>query len=561
MKYGSFGKEQDCPIQKRNEQEGSDIEDFDGLDSEDENDNKENNNSKENKSQFKEIELNPNDPKIKNKFTNSASEDNDSDKNSNDENKNNINIINDNNVTSKGKEDQETGKFNDKDKQINTKKNDDDEDSDSNESNKDSSENELFGDKDEKEVKEVKEEKAKTQKNENKIINKKEDDEFSKEIKKNQEIEKILLESIKNKENATIQKIDMANEIDFKAIPDQIIPTDEFGFIIKNDNNKSNSDIKNGSLRESVRPQSELLLINARMEKWSHMIKHYDEYAKKKYDKLKSRTRKGIPDCFRSHIWQIFAKKEKYYKKDVYNQLNSVELDEDTKIVIIKDLDRTFPALLFFREKYGKGQRELYRVLSNYSKYNKETGYLQGMGFIVAVFLSYMDEESSFFMLDSLMKNYGLEGYYKPNFPDLKKTFYILLNLMKKFIPKVYELFRKEGMMPSMYASEWFICIFSRNLEFNSLVRIFDVFLLEGFKVIYRFALAFLKMKEEKFLAGKDGLASIMQTMNECTENIDVEKVFKIAFGFSLSRDYIEKKGIEYNIVKNNKNDEFIKQL
>ena len=521
MKYGSFGKEQDCPIQKRNEQEGSDIEDFDGLDSEDENDNKENNNSKENKSQFKEIELNPNDPKIKNKFTNSASEENDSDKNSNDENKNNINIINDNNVTSKGKEDQETGKFNDKDKQINTKKNDDDEDSDSNESNKDSSENELFGDKDEKEVKEVKEEKAKTQKNENKIINKKEDDEFSKEIKKNQEIEKILLESIKNKENATIQKIDMANEIDFKAIPDQIIPTDEFGFIIKNDN----------------------------------------KYAKKKYDKLKSRTRKGIPDCFRSHIWQIFAKKEKYYKKDVYNQLNSVELDEDTKIVIIKDLDRTFPALLFFREKYGKGQRELYRVLSNYSKYNKETGYLQGMGFIVAVFLSYMDEESSFFMLDSLMKNYGLEGYYKPNFPDLKKTFYILLNLMKKFIPKVYELFRKEGMMPSMYASEWFICIFSRNLEFNSLVRIFDVFLLEGFKVIYRFALAFLKMKEEKFLGGKDGLASIMQTMNECTENIDVEKVFKIAFGFSLSRNYIEKKGIEYNIVKNNKNDEFIKQL
>ena len=558
MKYGSFGKEQDCPIQKRNEQEGSDIEDFDGLDSEDENDNKENNNSKENKSQFKEIELNPNDPKIKNKFTNSASEENDSDKNSNDENKNNINIINDNNVTSKGKEEQETGKFNDKDKQINTKKNDDDEDSDSNESNKDSSENELFGDKDEKQVKE---EKTKTQKNENKIINKNEDDEFNKEIKKNQEIEKILLESIKNKENATIQKIDMANEIDFKAIPDQIIPTDEFGFIIKNDNNKSNSDIKNGSLRESVRPQSELLLINARMEKWSHMIKHYDEYAKKKYDKLKSRTRKGIPDCFRSHIWQIFAKKEKYYKKDVYNQLNSVELDEDTKIVIIKDLDRTFPALLFFREKYGKGQRELYRVLSNYSKYNKETGYLQGMGFIVAVFLSYMDEESSFFMLDSLMKNYGLEGYYKPNFPDLKKTFYILLNLMKKFIPKVYELFRKEGMMPSMYASEWFICIFSRNLEFNSLVRIFDVFLLEGFKVIYRFALAFLKMKEEKFLAGKDGLASIMQTMNECTENIDVEKVFKIAFGFSLSRDYIEKKGIEYNIVKNNKNDEFIKQL
>ena len=183
------------------------------------------------------------------------------------------------------------------------------------------------------------------------------------------------------------------------------------------------------------------------------------------------------------------------------------------------------------------------------------------MGFIVAVFLSYMDEESSFFMLDSLMKKYGLEGFYKPNFPDLKKTFYILLNLMKKFLPKIYELFKKEGMMPSMYASEWFICVFSRNLEFNTLVRIFDVFLLEGYKVIYRFALAFLKLKEEKFLVGKDGLASIMKTMNECTEDVDVEKVFKIAFGFSLSRKYIDKLGIEYETIKNNQKNEFVSQL
>ena len=136
-----------------------------------------------------------------------------------------------------------------------------------------------------------------------------------------------------------------------------------------------------------------------------------------------------------------------------------------------------------------------------------------------------------------------------------------MLNLIKKFIPKVYELFKKEGMMPSMYASEWFICIFSRNLGFNALVRIFDVFLLEGYKVIYRFALAFLKMKEDKFLQGKDGLASIMQTLNECTEDVDVEKLFKISFGFSISRKYIENLGKEYDTVKDNQKNEFVQQL
>ena len=396
----------------------------------------------------------------------------------------------------------------------------------------------------EEDEKENKDKKIKLRNNKVKISSK-EDDEFNKTISKNKEIESLLLQSIKNKENATSQKIHMAEEINFKSIPDKIIKTDEYGFIVTNNNDNNEQD---------------LLQINARIEKWNYMIEQKD-FGKKNIRKLKSRTRKGVPDCLRSYVWQIFAEKDKYYQKDIFKKLDSIQIKEDLEIVIIKDLDRTFPACQFFKEKYGNGQRKLYKVLSNYSKYNTSTGYVQGMGFIAAVFLTYMDEESSFFMLDSLMKKYGLEGFYQPNFPKLKSTFYILLNLLKKFIPKIYELFKKEGMIPSMYASEWFICLFSRNLEFKTLVRIFDVFLLEGYKVIYRFALAFLKLKEDKFLEGKDGLASIMPTINDCYNIDDIEKLFKVAFGFSLSRNYINKLEKEYESIKDDQENEFVKQL
>ena len=103
--------------------------------------------------------------------------------------------------------------------------------------------------------------------------------------------------------------------------------------------------------------------------------------------------------------------------------------------------------------------------------------------------------------------------------------------------------------------------LFSRNLEFNGLVRIFDVFLLEGYKVIYRFSLAFLKIKEDEFLKGKDGLASIMQTINKSYENIDIENLFKIAFGFSISRKDLDKLGHEYDKIKDDQKNEFVKQL
>ena len=466
MKDGTFGKDKDIPIQKKDEENMSD-DDVD-LDMDDENDDKINNSSNENNKEKKELNTkNKNDEK-----SNSSSEGAiDSDKSSNE------------------------------DKQKITKK----------------------------------------EENKNEII--------IEDKKKN--IEDILLNSIKNKENATSQKIQMAEEINFGAIPDKLINTDEYGFIIEKKSEEN--ELKNN--------KEELLKINARMEKWNYMIQNYEEFKTKKFDKLKSRTRKGIPDSLRSYIWQLFGEKNKYYKKDYFKELDTKPIKEDIETVIIKDLDRTFPNCQLFKDKYGNGQRKLYKVLSNYSKHNKKTGYVQGMGFIAAVFLTYMDEESSFYMLDSLMDKYKLEGFYLPGFPELKKTFYILLNLEKKFVPKVYDLFKKEGMIPSMYASEWFICLFSRNLEFNGLVRIFDVFLLEGYKVIYRFSLAFLKIKEDEFLKGKDGLASIMQTINKSYENIDIENLFKIAFGFSISRKDLDKLGQEYDKIKDDQKNEFVKQL
>ena len=76
------------------------------------------------------------------------------------------------------------------------------------------------------------------------------------------------------------------------------------------------------------------------------------------------------------------------------------------------------------------------------------------MGYLVVLFLIYMNEESSFYVLHSLIKNCELEGIYKQGFPDLKKKFYVLLNLEKKFIPKIYDVLKRGGTFPSIYASE-----------------------------------------------------------------------------------------------------------
>ncbi len=46
--------------------------------------------------------------------------------------------------------------------------------------------------------------------------------------------------------------------------------------------------------------------------------------------------------------------------------------------------------------------------------------------------------------------------------------------------------------------SQWFITIFTYNFPFAAVVRIWDAFLLEGWKVVFRVALSLLKLHERK---------------------------------------------------------------
>ena len=374
-------------------------------------------------------------------------------------------------------------------------------------------------------------------------------------------IEKDLIESVQKMENVTKENLELAEKIKFKNNTDRIIETDEFGFFKKDSNISDNNDNIIMKKDTNKLTKEQILTINARTEKWQDMLNNYQKYQTTKRAKLKSRTRKGIPDSLRSIVWQLFAGTDKLKEKNLFENLNKQELDKDIEGVIIKDLDRTFPSCQLFKEKYGMGQRKLYRVLSNYSKYNKVLGYVQGMGYLAAIFLLYMDEESAFYMLHSLVKNYGFEGLYKEGFPDLKKKFYVLLNLEKKYIPKIYDIFKRDGVFISIYASQWLLCLFAKDLKPNILVRIFDVFLFEGFKVIYRFALAFLKLKEKAFISNKKGIFYSMNTIKLLFDNIDIDELFKVAFSFSLSRSHIKKYEEEYEQNKNNKDNEFVKQL
>jgi len=291
---------------------------------------------------------------------------------------------------------------------------------------------------------------------------------------------------------------------------------------------------------------------NVKLKEWLEITPYFDNYMKKNKNKLKKKIRKGIPDSLRGEIWMKISGTDilKKGREKLYNDLiTKIKKNEVLKVpdeeTIIKDMHRTFPKNLLFMNKLGEGQRKLFRVLSCFSSYNKKIGYVQGMSFIAAIFLSYETEENAFWLLQNYIKNYVTQDLYFHDFPGLKKNLFVLLKYMKKFLPDIFNHLQRKDVYPTIYASSWYLTCFINVLSYDKILRIMDCFLFEGSKIIHRICLGILAIKHDNILSC-NSVADIMVTLKSI-DNINIEELFKVSFGFSISRKQISKWEILFN--------------
>ena len=291
---------------------------------------------------------------------------------------------------------------------------------------------------------------------------------------------------------------------------------------------------------------------NVKLKEWLEITPYFDNYMKKNKNKLKKKIRKGIPDSLRGEIWMKISGTDilKKGREKLYNDLiTKIKKNEVLKVpdeeTIIKDMHRTFPKNLLFMNKLGEGQRKLFRVLSCFSSYNKKIGYVQGMSFIAAIFLSYETEENAFWLLQNYIKNYVTQDLYFHDFPGLKKNLFVLLKYMKKFLPDIFNHLQRKDVYPTIYASSWYLTCFINVLSYDKILRIMDCFLFEGSKIIHRICLGILAIKHDNILSC-NSVADIMVTLKSI-DNINIEELFKVSFGFSISRKQISKWEVLFN--------------
>ncbi|XP_078541330.1 TBC1 domain family member 2B isoform X1 [Lissotriton helveticus] len=271
--------------------------------------------------------------------------------------------------------------------------------------------------------------------------------------------------------------------------------------------------------------------------KWENYFANIVNKEMVRSPELKNLIRYGIPHAHRSKMWAWCVNSHIKKMKDItppgYFQAllkNALEKQNPASKQIELDLMRTLPNNKHYSSPTSEGIQKLRNVLLAFSWRNPDIGYCQGLNRLAAIALLYLEQEDAFWCLVTIVEVFMPRDYYTKTLLGSQVDQRVFKDLMNEKLPRLHahlELYKVDF---SLITFNWFLVVFADSVVSDVFIKIWDSFLYEGSKVIFRFALALFKYKEEEILKLQDSM-SIFKYLRYFTRTIlDARKLINIAF-------------------------------
>ncbi|XP_034546767.1 TBC1 domain family member 2A [Notolabrus celidotus] len=252
---------------------------------------------------------------------------------------------------------------------------------------------------------------------------------------------------------------------------------------------------------------------------------------------LKGLLRAGVPPEYRQQVWRWLVRartrtiREQHPQR--YQQLceKSRASSQPAYRQIQLDLHRTLTTNQHFTSPSSPALQQLRRVLLAFSWQNPAVGYCQGLNRLAALSLLVLQsEEDAFWCLVAVVDAIMPQDYYTKDLVASQADQRVLKDLLSEKLPRLAAHFEDHQIDVTLVTFNWFLVVFVESLPSDLLLPLWDAFLYEGTKVIFRYALALFKYKEDDIMKIRDSV-EIYQYLRFFTKTItDCRKLINIAF-------------------------------
>lgn len=132
-----------------------------------------------------------------------------------------------------------------------------------------------------------------------------------------------------------------------------------------------------------------------------------------------------------------------------------------------------------------------------------------------------------------------MRGMFGEGMRETHKVLHVAERLIHHHLPKLARHFDRENIHVTMYATQWLLTQYTSSFKFDLVTRVWDCFLGEGWKIIYRVMLALLQQWQSQLL--KMSFEEILAFFRDLSERVDGHSVMDTALRIPLKTRHIAK--------------------
>jgi TBC1 domain family member 10 len=130
-----------------------------------------------------------------------------------------------------------------------------------------------------------------------------------------------------------------------------------------------------------------------------------------------------------------------------------------------------------------------------------------------------------------------MRGMFGEGMRETHKVLHVAESLMHSHLPKLARHFDRENIHVTMFATQWLLTQYTSSFKFDLVTRVWDAFLGEGWKIIYRVMLALLLQHQSQLM--RMSFEEILAFFRDLPEKVNGNAVMETAMTIKLKTSQI----------------------